>query len=100
VTIGTDAGEVWEGAEPHLQVFEPMRDRFAAMEGAYSVDFLGGIRARLTGDGETGFVATTTDAAVGEHRLPSMRVACAFSLIDSRFRLVCDHHSIPAMPAG
>lgn len=95
ITIGTDPAEVWEGADAYLEVFEPMRDQIVAMEDTFSASYPSGTRARLSRDGQTGFVATTVDIAMGGSPLPSMRVVWVFTLIGGQFRLVCDHHSFP-----
>jgi hypothetical protein len=96
VTIGTDPNEIYEGATAYLEVFEPMRAQFEALQSAIQVDVVGGIRAALMPDGQTGYVVTHLATTVAGNRLPTMRVGLVFSRLAGReFRLVSDHHAFP-----
>jgi len=96
VVIGSDPREVFEGATSYLNMIEPMREQARELEAKSRFEQPGGIRAHLTEDGQTGFVATNISATVDEFQLPTFRVSLVFSRTDDGFRLVCDHHGFPA----
>lgn len=96
VVIGSDASEVFEGAQAYLDAFEPVRAQLAELQSTVRVDVVGGIHAALTPDGGTGYLATHLCSTVAGNRLPTLRVGWVFSrLAENEFRLVCDHHAFP-----
>jgi len=65
------------------------------LEAKNRFDYPGGVRARITDDGQTGFVAANISATLDGYQLPTCRVSFVFTRIAGAFRLVCDHHGFP-----
>jgi hypothetical protein len=95
VVIGSDPAEVFAGTR-YRDTFEPMREQVRELEANSRFDYPGGIRARITEDRQTGFVATNITATLDGNQLPTFRVSWAFTQIAGTFRLVCDHHGFPS----
>ena len=100
VVIGTDPEEVYEGAATYRAAVEPILAQAKELESVMQCEFPGGLRAALTPDRTTGFVAGNVVAAFGEQSLPPFRLGWVFTRLDDVFRLVCDHHSAAYVDRG
>ncbi|MGB8383469.1 MAG: nuclear transport factor 2 family protein [Dermatophilaceae bacterium] len=100
VVIGTDPEEVYEGAATYRAAVEPILAQAKELESVMQCEFPGGLRAALTPDRTTGFVAGNVVAAFGEQSLPPFRLGWVFTRLDDDFRLVCDHHSAAYVDRG